>query len=80
MGTIVKITNKIGEKKHCEDDNLFLEEFTKGYLELELNEKIERLSEYLYAYREIDDKNTYNAQYLESLIELFKKEIKSYFY
>ncbi|MFX1408038.1 MAG: hypothetical protein ACFFC9_05795 [Promethearchaeota archaeon] len=78
METIVKIANKIDGKEDYEDDKLFKQEFVKGYLELELIEKNKRLSEYLYAYEEIHNKDSFNAQYLESLIELLKQEIKSY--
>ncbi|MFW9938417.1 MAG: hypothetical protein ACFFD5_12270 [Candidatus Thorarchaeota archaeon] len=78
METIVKVTNKIENKGDYKDDKLFKQEFAKGYLELELIEKNTLLSEYLYAYQEIDNKDSFNAQYLESLIELLKQEIESY--
>jgi len=78
METIVKVANKIDGKKDYKDDKLFKQEFAKGYLELELIEKNLRLSEYLYAYQEIDNKDSFNAEYLESLIELLKQETESY--
>ncbi|MFX1315722.1 MAG: hypothetical protein ACFE9T_07650 [Promethearchaeota archaeon] len=53
----------------------FVEEIKRGYLYWEIEKKRQLLMEYLNAYQEIEDKNTFNAQYLETLIDVLKAEI-----
>ena len=55
--------------------NEFMEEIKKGYLYWEIEKKRQLLSDYINAYQEIKDKDTFNAQYLETLIDVLKVEI-----
>jgi len=64
MNRIVKMTN--------ED---FWDEYAKAYFEYERMEKLERLREFEKAYEEIEDKDSFNAQYLEVLIYNLKSEV-----
>lgn len=60
-------------KKKQDDD--FFKELLKGYLEAEISKKRELLKEYLIAYDKLEDKNSFNAQYLETLIAVLRDEI-----
>ncbi|TFF88747.1 MAG: hypothetical protein EU549_02420 [Promethearchaeota archaeon] len=53
-------------KFHKKED--FWTEFGSGYLEAEELKKEELLREYQDAYNKIEDKHSFNAQYLETLI------------
>ena len=53
----------------------FFKELAKGYLEAEIFEKRKLLEEYLIAYDNLDEKESFNAQYLETLIAVLRDEI-----
>ena len=75
MHTIVelKTENKINVK--LDRYNEFAEELKQGYLYWELEKKQQELSDYINAYQKIEDKDSFDAQYLETLIDLLKQEI-----
>ncbi|MHA1233773.1 MAG: hypothetical protein ACTSO6_02495 [Promethearchaeota archaeon] len=54
----------------------FISEFSRGYFEAEIIEKENQLNEYLNAYYAIREKDSFNRQYIETLIYLLKSEIK----
>jgi len=56
-------------------DFAFARELAQGYFEAEVMEKKGRLNEYVEAYREIEDKDSFNAQYLKTLIDNLKSEL-----
>jgi len=60
-------------EKHSESD--FTSELAKAYFELEFDNKKRRLDEYSKAYEQIEDKNSFNAQYLETLIDVLIIEL-----
>lgn len=64
------------EKK---DDQDFWDEYGRAYFEYERMEKMERLKEFEEAYEMIEEKDSFNAQYLEVLIDNLKSEIKIFF-
>jgi hypothetical protein len=69
--TIQIIENKIQTKKKSENE--FYKELKAGWEWYERSEKIKELKEYEKAYKEEFDKNSFNAQMIESLIYLLKK-------
>ena len=75
METLIKIVNKEGEKEVDREYKDFISDFSKGYLELEFQEKQNQLFAYFNAYELLDDKESFHAQYLLSLIESMKLEI-----
>lgn len=64
----------IKKSEKTTNDN-FWSEFAEAYFEHERMEKISTLKEYQKAYHEIEDKESFNAQYLEVLIDLLKSEV-----
>jgi hypothetical protein len=60
-------------EKVTNDD--FWSEYAQAYFEYERMEKMETLKEYKKAYNEIEDKDSFNAQYLEVLIDQLKSEV-----
>jgi len=75
METSVKIADRIREKVEDQSNRNFISEFSKGYLELEFLEKQKQLHDYINAYKDLDDKDSFHAQYLLSLIDFIKSEI-----
>lgn len=75
METSIKIVDRIREKGEDQSYRDFISEFSKGYLELEFLEKQEQLFEYINAYEALDDKTSFHAEYLLSLIDFIKSEI-----
>ena len=59
--------------KDPKDD--FTSELAQAWVEYELDMKESELEEYLEAYDAIKDKDSFNAQYLETLIENLKTEL-----
>ena len=57
------------------DDQDFWDEYARAYFECERMEKMERLKEFEEAYEKIEDIDTFNAQYLEVLIDNLKNEV-----
>ena len=53
----------------------FHSELVKSYLESEIAKKKELLNEYSNAYDKLDDKDSFNAQYLKTLIDVLRDEI-----
>ena len=54
----------------------FIPELAESYLEAEILKKKEILHGYIEAYSDIDDKDSFNAEYLLVLIEMLKAEIE----
>ena len=75
MHTIVELKTENEVKVDLFKYNEFAEELKQDYLYWELEKKKQQLSEYINAYQEIEDKDSFNAQYLETLIDLLKSEI-----
>ena len=67
----------VADKENSEkkDDQDFWDEYGRAYFEYERMEKKERLKEFEEAYEKIEDKNSFNAQYLEVLIDNLKSEV-----
>ena len=55
--------------------NEFVEELRKGYFYWEIEKKKQQLTDYINAYNEIQNKASFNAQYLKTLIDILKVEI-----
>ena len=72
---LVNIAKKIEEKEFDQSYRDFISDFSKGYLELKFQEKQDQIFEYIKAYELLDDKESFHAQYLLSLIESMKFEI-----
>ncbi len=73
------LVNVVGDLEHYpykSEKNEFIKEFSEGYLELELIEEEKQLNDYLKAYREIENKNSYNAQYLKILINNLQSKMR----
>ena len=58
------------------DKEDFMFELARGYLSIEIMKKKELLEGYLKAYSDMEDKNTFNGEYLSILIEVLKAEIE----
>jgi len=71
MEVIVEVITS-SEKKIDVD---FWDEYAKAYFEYERLEKLERLKGFEKAYENIEDKDSFNAQYLEILIYNLKSEL-----
>ncbi len=56
-------------------DKDFWSEYARAYFDYEIMEKMERLREFKKAYDEIEDKDSFNAQYLQVLIDNLKSEV-----
>jgi len=72
--TLIKFAEKIREKELDQDYRDFISDFSKGYLELKFQEKQNQINDYINAYELLDDKESFHAQYLLSLIENLKFE------
>ena len=53
-------------------DEDFWSEYAKAYFDYEKMEKMERIKEFEKAYEEMENKDSFNGQYLEVLITLLK--------
>jgi len=69
----VMVDGKVNSEK--KDDQDFWDEYGKAYFEYERMEKMERLKKFEEAYEKIEDKDSFNAQYLEILIYNLKLEV-----
>ena len=67
----VQVMNKVEERT----DEDFWNEYAEAYFEYERMEKKETLRDFEKAYEEIEDKDSFNAQYLEVLIDNLKSEV-----
>lgn len=74
--SLVNEVNSFGEKIVLSSESEFISEFARGYFEAEIIEKETQLNEYLNAYNAIREKDSFNKQYIETLIYLLKSEIK----
>lgn len=72
---IVKSLDKVETKVLDDSYKQFLIELSNGYLELEFIKKQEQLNEYMRAYDELEDKESFNAQYITTLIDNLKLEL-----
>ncbi|MFX1497172.1 MAG: hypothetical protein ACFFBH_06580 [Promethearchaeota archaeon] len=75
MEIVVKSLDKVEQKDLDDSCEQFFIELSTGYLELEFIEKQEELNEYMRVYDEIEDKESFKAQYLASLIDNLKLEL-----
>jgi hypothetical protein len=75
MGVIVKKKSENEAKIDNIEYNEFVEELRKGYYYWEIEKKIKQLTDYINAYNEIQNKTSFNAQYLKTLIDILKVEI-----
>ncbi|MFX1339504.1 MAG: hypothetical protein ACFFDK_12900 [Promethearchaeota archaeon] len=71
--TEVKMEFMNKEEKMTDED--FWVEYATAYFEYERSEKMERLRGFEKAYNEITDKESFNAQYLEVLIDNLRSEV-----
>ncbi len=69
----VMVDDKVNSEK--KDDQDFWDEYGRAYFEYERREKMERLKEFEEAYEKLADKNSFNAQYLEILIDNLKSDV-----
>lgn len=75
MEISVKFVEKVNKEFEHQSYREFISEFSKNYLELEFLEKQKQLYEYIEAYEDLENKESFHAQYLLSLIEFVKSEI-----
>ena len=68
MEVMLKHAVETPEKERTQTAKKFWKEFAQGYFEVEEMKKQKELKEYIEAYDNIEDKNSFNAQYLETLI------------
>jgi len=68
MEVMVKHAIKNPEKGKTQTAKKFWKEFALGYFEVEEMKIQKELKEYIEAYNNIEDKKSFNAQYLETLI------------
>ena len=73
---LVNEANSFRKKIVLSSKSEFISEFSRGYFEVEIIEKETQLNEYLNAYYAIREKDSFNRQYIETLIYLLKSEIK----
>jgi len=76
MEIVVKYTENVRKDEISMTEKEFISEFAKGYLDLDIIEKENQLHDYLEAYDNLRDKDSFNAQYLENLISVLKKEVQ----
>ena len=67
--------NSYGEKIGLSPKSEFKSELARSYFEAVIIEKETQLNEYLNAYNAIREKDSFNKQYIETLIYLLKSEI-----
>jgi len=75
MQIIVQKRHKNEVKISNIEYNEFREELRKDYLYWENEKKKHQLTDYINAYKEIQNKDSFNAQYLITLIDLLKGKI-----
>ncbi len=75
MEIIAELKHKNEVKMTNIEYNEFAEELKKGFLYWEIEKKKQQLAEYINAYQEIQNKDSFNAQYLKTLIDILKAEI-----
>lgn len=75
MEIIAEIKHENEVKMTNIEYNEFMEELKKGYLYWEIEKKKQQLIDYINAYQEIQNKDSFNAQYLKILIDVLKAEI-----
>jgi DNA/RNA-binding domain of Phe-tRNA-synthetase-like protein len=68
MEVVIKAPVEVEEEDKKQTKEEFWKEFGRGYLEVEKMKNKELLKEYQEAYENIKNKNSFNAQYLETLI------------
>ena len=74
--SLVNEVNSFGEKIVLSSESEFISEFGQGYFNAEIIEKETQLNEYINAYNVIREKDSFNKQYIETLIYLLKSEIR----
>lgn len=73
--SLVNEVNSFEEKIVLSSKSEFISEFARGYFEAEIIEKETQLNEYINAYNAIRENDSFNRQYIETLIYLLKSEI-----
>lgn len=73
---LVNEVNSFRNKSVLSSKSEFISEFSRGYFEAEIIEKETQLNEYLNVYYAIREKDSFNRQYIETLIYLLKSGIK----
>ncbi|TFG00850.1 MAG: hypothetical protein EU541_01155 [Promethearchaeota archaeon] len=70
MEILIKTPNKVMNEKQPKTQKVdYWSEFGKGYLEVENMKKRALSKAYKKAYDELEDKESFNAQYLKTLID-----------
>ena len=72
---LVDEVNSFRERVFLSFNIEFISEFARSYFEAEIIKKETQLNEYLNAYNTIREKESFNRQYIETLIYLLKFEI-----
>ncbi|MBY9008797.1 MAG: hypothetical protein KGD74_02915 [Candidatus Lokiarchaeota archaeon] len=75
MNTAVQVFEKV-EHTEIVSDKSFFEVLKEEWELYEINQKKEELLEYKKAYEEEPDKNSFNAQMIETFIYLIEEELK----
>ncbi len=65
----------IGKSEKIQDES-FISEFANGYLNIEIVEKEDLINEFTEEYQNMEDKDSFKGQYLESWIDVLKTEVK----
>ncbi|TFG09217.1 MAG: hypothetical protein EU539_00160 [Promethearchaeota archaeon] len=68
------MVNIVDDSDRSPDDD-FVSEFAKGYLSHEVAKKEQRRNEFFAAYQNMEEKESFNAQYVKSLIDVLDMEI-----
>lgn len=72
---MMQVMVDVKENSEKKDDQDFWDEYGRAYFESERMEKMERLKEFEETYEKIEDKESFNALYLEILINNLKSEV-----
>lgn len=61
----------------CDGYDQFVSDMARGYFDAEVMEKEKLIKEFSEEYQKMNDKDSFKGQYLESLIYVLNKEIKT---
>ena len=76
MECVINSTKGANNVLFVKSNEDFKRELTQGYFNALIHEKQVELNQYLNAYNELEEKDTFKADYLDSLIYLLNLEIK----
>ncbi|MBD3212977.1 MAG: hypothetical protein GF311_10245 [Candidatus Lokiarchaeota archaeon] len=68
MEVVVKTAVSAVENESRQSAKGFWKEFAQGYFDAEKKKKSQELKKYIKVYNELEDKDSFHAQYLETLI------------